>query len=211
MKKENISNKKNKSIIIATVSMIVFLLILKDIFQYEITSYDSWAYNVFVENFRSEEMTLIMKTITACGGIVIIGIICLLLFLFMKNKKIPMVLMINTIVIVMLNDFIKFVVQRPRPTGYNLITESNYSFPSGHSMVSTFFYGFLIYLIYMFVKNKKLKVLLISLLSFLIILICISRIYLGVHYLSDTIAGFALSLAYIMILVMFNHEIERKN
>ena len=209
MKKKNTSNN-NKSIVIATVSIIVFLLILKDIFQYEITSYDNWAYSIFVENFRSEEMTMIMKIITSFGSFLIIGTIILLLFLLIKNKKIAIVLTINTIAIVMINDFIKFIVHRPRPNGYNLIKESNYSFPSGHSMVSTFFYGFLIYLVYKLVKNKRLKICLISLLSLLIVLICISRIYLGVHYLSDTIAGFSLSLAYIMILIMFNHEVDKE-
>lgn len=57
-------------------------------------------------------------------------------------------------------------------------------------MVNMAFYGLLIYLIYTNVKNKYLKIILIVLLSLLIVMICISRIYLGVHYTSDVLAGF---------------------
>ena len=66
-------------------------------------------------------------------------------------------------------------------------------------MVSMAFYGYFIYLTFKYLKNKKLKVLLITFLSILIILIGITRIYLGVHYTSDVIAGFLISICYLII------------
>ena len=66
-------------------------------------------------------------------------------------------------------------------------------------MVSMAFYGLLIYLIYTNVKNKYLKVILIVLLSLLIVMICISRIYLGVHYTSDVLAGFLMAISYLIV------------
>ena len=107
--------------------------------------------------------------------------------------------MLNLILQSLLNVLLKNILQRPRPTEYRIIDESGYSFPSGHSMASMAFYGFLIYLIYKNIENKKIKYIAISMLSILIVAIGISRIYLGVHYTSDVIAGFLVSIFYLIL------------
>lgn len=106
---------------------------------------------------------------------------------------------LNLIIVSVLNVVLKDILQRPRPTEYRIINESGYSFPSGHSMISMAFYGFIIYLTYKYVKNKYIKWGLITLLSILIITIGISRIYLGVHYTSDVLAGFLISISYLIL------------
>lgn len=65
------------------------------------------------------------------------------------------------------------------------------------------FYGYVIYLIYRNIKNKWIKWTSIVSLSFAILLIGISRIYLGVHYASDVIAGYILALIYLMLFIRF--------
>lgn len=66
-------------------------------------------------------------------------------------------------------------------------------------MVSMAFYGYIIYLIYHKMKNPYLKYTVCFFLSMLIVLIGISRIYLGVHYASDVLAGFCVSIAYLIV------------
>ena len=87
-----------------------------------------------------------------------------------------------------------------------IVQESGYSFPSGHSMVATGFYGFLIYLIYKEVKNKKIKYPLIVFLSILILLIGISRIYLGAHYATDVIGGWIIGAVYLAFFIKYGYK-----
>ena len=88
----------------------------------------------------------------------------------------------------------KHIIRRARPEGIALIEETGFSFPSGHSMVGFAFYGFIIYLIYKSNLKKQIKILLITLLSLLIFNIGLSRIYLGVHYVTDVLTGYMLGL-----------------
>ena len=107
---------------------------------------------------------------------------------------------------------LKYILQRPRPTEFRIIEETGYSFPSGHSMVSLAFYGYLIYLIYKYINNKHLKRTLIIILSVLICIIGVSRIYLGVHYTSDVLGGFLISFAYLIIYIeLVNKFVLEKN
>ena len=68
-------------------------------------------------------------------------------------------------------------------------------------MVSIAYYGFIIYLIQKHIKNKKIKNILTIVISINIILIGFSRIYLGVHYPTDIIAGFCLGITYLITFI----------
>ena len=111
----------NKKLIIIIVSMIFFLLILKDVYYYEVTSYDNWAYDVFVDNFRSNNMTLIMKSITFLGSGIFIVFSLFLMFLLIKDKFESFLALLNVIIVFLFNSLLKFIIQRPRPSGFNLM------------------------------------------------------------------------------------------
>lgn len=194
---ENIITK-NKRWIILFLCLIIFLKLAEDVFGQEILKCDTLAYKYIVEKLRTDKLTTIMKIITKLGNAISIITLTILLVIFIKNKKIGICITSNMIIITVLNVAIKNLMKRQRPEGFRIISETGYSFPSGHSMVSTAFYGLLIYFSCKNIKNKKLKYFVCTVLGFLIIAICISRIYLGVHYGSDVIAGFVLSIAYLI-------------
>lgn len=191
----------NKRWIIVFIALIVFFSILEDVFEKEILIIDTIVYKFAVEFLRSDLLTLIMKIITNFGNALPVLLIAIVVIVNSKDKKVPIWIILNLFFATALNQILKYIVQRNRPEGYRLIDESGYSFPSGHSMVSTAFYGFLIYLVIKKIKNKYLKDCLVILLGILIILIGFSRVYLGVHYASDVIAGFFISIAYLILFV----------
>ena len=192
---------KNWKWIVLFICLIGFLELAEDVFNKEIMNGDIIGYKIISTFLISDFATPIAKFITNFGGAIFIILLTVILIAVIKNKKIGLSILTNLAIITILNQLLKRILQRPRPTEYRIIEESGYSFPSGHSMISMAFYGYLIYLIYKYVENKNVKWILISLLSILICLIGISRIYLGVHYASDVLGGFLISISYLVIYI----------
>ncbi|MDM7552626.1 phosphatase PAP2 family protein [Levilactobacillus brevis] len=91
------------------------------------------------------------------------------------------------------NSLIKHLVRQPRPTVDRLVNASSYSFPSGHSITAMLLWGSTIILLSGLLRQHPLwKKSLIGILSVWIVLIGLSRIYVGVHYPSDVVAGWTL-------------------
>ncbi len=208
--------EKNYKWIIAFLCLIIVLMMLEDIFENEQVTLDMVVYRLVILNLRSEPLTIIMKVITNLSSAYVLIAIAIGTLLFIKNKKVGVCVTSNLVIATLLNQLLKYIIQRPRPEGYRLIAESGYSFPSGHSMVSMAFYGLIIYLIWKMVKNKRIKYVACGILGFLIPMIGFSRIYLGVHYASDVIGGFAISIVYLLLFTNMTRSIlqlekEKKN
>ena len=192
---------KNLKWIILFICLIGFLAIAEDVFNKEIMSGDIIGYKLVSTFLISDFATPIAKFITNFGGAIFLIALTIVLLILIKNKKIGISIFSNLVIVTILNQLLKAILQRPRPTEYRIVEETGYSFPSGHSMVSMAFYGYLIYLIYKYVKNKYIKWISIVLLSILVCSIGISRIYLGVHYTSDVLGGFLISMSYLVIYI----------
>ena len=197
--------KNNKVIFIITILLLmVITIITKKIALKEELIMDKIAYDILVIKLRNPTLNTFMKIATKLSNttfiislsIILIGIF----YYFFKRKELSLLIIENLLFIVFLNQIIKFMIRRDRPTGFRLIEMSGYSFPSGHAMVSMAFYGLLIYIIKHLIKNKKIKTALIILNIIIILLIGVSRIYLGVHYLSDVVTGYSISIIYLLIL-----------
>ena len=212
--KENVIKfiKNNWRWMLLFICLIGFLALAEDVFHQEIMNGDIVGYDIVSKFFKFNVSTPIAKFITNFGGAIFVISLTTILFFVIKDKKIGISIITNLGIVTILNQIIKFIMQRPRPTEFRLIEETGYSFPSGHSMVSLAFYGYLIYLIYKYINNKHLKRTLIIILSVLICIIGVSRIYLGVHYTSDVLGGFLISFAYLIIYIeLVNKFVLEKN
>ena len=200
---------ENYKWIVLFICIIGLLVLIEDVMDKDIMAFDEKGYFIVSKYLISDTMNPIAKCITNFANMYWLIGTCIILLIVLKNKKTGLCISINLGLSALVNFTLKQIIQRPRPIGHRIIDERGYSFPSGHSMVSMAFYGFLIYLIYKNVKNRYLKITLMTLLVLLIISIGASRIYLGVHYTSDVLAGFLVAIAYLILYIHVVNNFER--
>jgi undecaprenyl-diphosphatase len=104
-----------------------------------------------------------------------------------------------------LNHLLKVLFARPRPHfEHPLLVETSYSFPSGHAMESFVVYGMLAYFAVLALRSWESRGA-----ALLVVLIGFSRMYLGVHYLSDVLAGYAAGGVWLSALITGTETIRR--
>lgn len=200
--------KDYKKTVIFTITFILFIILTILLIKNNNLLIDK-SIETNLLNIRNKNLTNIMITITNIGSAYFLILISIIISCLNKFKEIRKKININLISIFTISQILKQIIRRPRPIGINLVTANGFSYPSGHSMVSMAYFGFLVYLIYKnYNKNKYKKIIIITTLTVIPLLIGISRIYLGVHYLSDVIGGFLLSIAYLMIYIKLNNKSE---
>lgn len=198
--------KKTKYIIL----ILMTCLVITVFFSFFTNEIDSLIYNEIIEKMNPH-LTLIMKFITKCGNSKILILICLSLFLFPRIRtKGALLINITTAVSSITNVIMKLIIGRERPDILRLINETNYSFPSGHAMINMTFYMMLLLWAWRYVKNKAYKYIIMTICLIIPLLIGLSRIYLGVHYATDVLAGwlFGASIAFISFIIFNKKEGE---
>lgn len=169
---------------------------------------DEWVFKTLHEITDGKYIDF-FKVFTELGsskGIAITSII-ILIVLF---KKGGINNFINIVSITIINQSAKFIIRRERPE-WKLIEHGGYSYPSGHSMATFCLYGYLIFLANKYIKNKYLKYMIYLICGLIIFLIGMSRIYLGVHYVSDVIGGYLITLAFLLIVTSIEKKHKNKN
>ena len=143
----------------------------------------------FFYGLRSDVLTPLVIGITDLSNTKFIIALCLILLILPQTRNIYGIpVSMGAIFVTILNKTMK----------QHLVQEGGYSFPSGHSITSMFVYGMLLYLIWTHVKNRRLRNILSVLVMIPLVLVGPSRIYLGVHYPTDVLAGWCLGFAVLM-------------
>lgn len=140
--------------------------------------------------------------------IVFTVIACVILWVF-KKRVFIFPLLLTVIGSEFFVFIIKLIFHRSRPT-LTLYQEDTFSFPSGHSALAMAFYGFLVYVLWRQAKTKFSKIIILIAGLIVIILIGFSRLYLGVHYLSDVIAGYVMGIFWMIIGIIILGFLEKK-
>lgn len=173
-------------------SLYLFAHLTKNVLQKEIISYDQFI-ATFIYSLRSPLLTKIMFFFTNLGNTfpVIFLAILIILFLIIKNHRQEAFLFCLALILGdLLTILLKIVFEQPRPQISPLLHLKDNTYPSGHAMNNLVLYGLLAFFVFRFTRNKKLSFLAIIIAVLMIGLIGFSRIYLGVHYPSDVLAGY---------------------
>lgn len=194
--------KKYAKWMILALLLFIIIIVTHEMIRDRLHGFDEAIYNAVI-SIKSPFWTGFFKVITMFASVPFLIALSIALFFIFKNKKYGLLSLMNLVLVTLVNQVLKLIFSRPRPFEWMLIEETGYSFPSGHAMVSMGFYGMLIFLIWRTGISIKAKKIWTVILALLIFLIGLSRIYLGVHYASDIIAGFALSLSYLIIATAF--------
>lgn len=160
-----------------------------------LTGFDS-NIQTWVRGDLPAELTRFFKTITILGNTpvqVIVAIVAVIL-LYLRQYKAEAIFvsasgLLSSILIVSL----KYIYQRQRPSITHLVHASGYSFPSGHSLGTFMILGAIAIVLAQRLAKKEFKIAVYGITGLLIFLVGLSRIYVGVHYPTDVLAGFTLA------------------
>lgn len=156
-----------------------------------------------------------MRDITALGGYAVLTLIVVLstLYLLLESRIKTALLLVSSIISgTLLVSILKIGFDRPRPDLVDQLTHAtSSSFPSGHATSSALVYLTLSLLLAQAVRHRRLKLFLIASGVFIAILVGCSRVYLGVHWPSDVIAGWGLGAAWAMIWWIIARRLDRQH
>jgi undecaprenyl-diphosphatase len=161
----------------------------------------------WVHQFASPGMTRAMTFISLLGYNVLIVelVIAFIVFAKLRWKRAALWLAIAMAGSLLLDLALKYAYHRPRPTAFFGTAPSSYSFPSGHALCSLCFYGVLAGLLSARLKSLPWRIAVWTAAALLIIAIGLSRIYLGVHYPSDVLAGYLAATVWVGTIIVLDH------
>ena len=203
---KNVSAKVLALIIVILISGVIFSSLAEDLINKEtFTTLDPF-FGVWLLSQTTLNGDHLFSAITALGSAIFISLSTASLGIWFTIKKdwSKLVFFISAVGgSALLNFVLKNIFQRPRPEFPQAFTiESGFSFPSGHAMISFVFYGAITFLIFSSLKTKWNKVLAACIFLLLTTFIGISRLYIGVHYLTDVVAGWAAGGLWLSICIL---------
>jgi len=189
--------------VIALVSLLLFAFVADRIYSQEAFTLDALA-NPFLHAIASPCLDLVMPGITNLGSVPVVAAVFAVTELVLLSHGYRARALFLAVAIggsVALNSLLKVVVRRPRPALPWAHVLPDYSFPSGHTMDTVAFY-LAVALIVWVTFGRRMGLIAIAIALLLSVAVGFSRIYLGYHYLTDVVGGFAAGLGWLLIVAL---------
>lgn len=182
--------------------------------------FDDWAIrslrkpNDPAETIGPSWMQEAARDVTALGGVVVLTLVTCAVagYLWLRERYHALwLVLIATVGGQLLSTALKHLFHRPRPQLVaHLSRVYTTSFPSGHSMLSAVVYLTLGTLLASFVDERRLKFYFVSVAMFLTLIVGISRVFMGVHYPTDVLAGWSAGLAWALLCWLVSIRLQRQ-
>jgi membrane-associated phospholipid phosphatase len=192
---------------VLTLGAWIFGLMVEELSEGDIhldTRFAAWLHD-----HATSGWTTFFENVTRLGNIPVLILVTLVAAIVLWRKRLRTeleLLLLAAVGAEILTVGLKLGFERERPFFPDpLATESTYSFPSGHASVSLAVYGTIGYILARHASTRRKQFAALAGAAVLVLLIGLSRLYLGVHYLSDVIAGFSLGLAWVALCVVLLH------
>lgn len=190
------------SLAAAVLALWLFSWLAHEVFEGDTLRFDE-AVRTWIHQFASPSLTSVMVVISALGSqvLAVAVIIAGVIFLGLKWRRAAIWLLFTVAGGLVLELTLKYAFHRARPAPFFGAVPLSYSFPSGHSLMSFCVYGVLAGLLSHRARSALIRVLVWVMAVVLVAAIGVSRIYLGVHYPSDVIAGYLTAAVWVSALL----------
>jgi undecaprenyl-diphosphatase len=194
------------SLAVAVLALFLFAWLGDEVLRGHTQHFDQ-AVRSWIHQFASADMTRAMTAISLLGYNILIVemLIAFAVFAWLRWRRAAVWLAIAMIGALALDTALKYAYHRARPVAFFGVAPHSYSFPSGHALCSFCFYGVLAGLLSARVKALSWRLLIWITAVILVAAIGISRIYLGVHYPSDVIAGYLAATVWTATVIVLDH------
>jgi undecaprenyl-diphosphatase len=194
------------SLAVAVLALFLFAWLGSEVLQGDTQHFDQTVRN-WVHQFASPGMTRTMTAISLLGYNILIVelVIAFAVFAWLRWRRAAVWLAIAMAGSLALDLTLKYLYHRARPTAYFGTAPHSYSFPSGHALCSLCFYGVMAGLLSARTKALFWRLVIWTVAGALIVAIGLSRIYLGVHYPSDVLAGYLAATVWVTTVIVLDH------
>jgi membrane-associated phospholipid phosphatase len=194
------------TILLVVIGINVALLsqLTEDVIESEGVVHLDKAFTAFLYSVRSEWLSQTFYALTQLGtreAVFAIGGLATIVLLYRRRYTAVLAFWLTMAGVGLSVQYGKKYISRDRPTEVAFYPEHNFSFPSGHATTSIALWGMLAYFGYRHLDHRRQRRLTILTAGALILMIGFSRVYLGVHFLSDVLAGFLLGAMWVLLCI----------
>ena len=200
------------ALLIDVTALFVFGWLAEEVLEGDTQTFDAIVRNA-VHQLITPGLTHLMQAFSVLGSVAVITALSLLaicIFVYFHHVRTAALVAITMLGAGVLDLALKHTFHRARPMGFFGISPSSYSFPSGHALGSLCFYGVLAAILSARVRGRAARFCIWIATTILVTLIGFSRIFLGVHYPSDVIAGYCAAAVWVGMLVFLDMTLGRR-